>query len=62
MAIGHVPELLRVAFGPVWHVPMTGVDQVTTSAVRSLSFDVDRVSTSTAFLAALDAVVEACHL
>jgi hypothetical protein len=41
---------------------MTGVDQVTTSAVRSLSFDVDRVSAGTAFLAALDAVVEACHL
>lgn len=41
---------------------MTGVDQVLSCAVSTLSLDVAAVPASGTLLAAFDAVVEACHL
>ncbi len=62
VAIGHAPECLGFAPGPRREVAVAGVDEILSLAVRTLSLDVAAVPASGTLLAALDAVVEACHL
>ncbi len=61
MPVCHAPELSGFISGPSRKVPVAGVNQIVARTVGALPVDVSAVSACRPLLAALDAVVEACH-